>query len=83
MASSSGGPLQAELTIEELWKAGKELRLVLEAVGVHTDSLLTEKEVGRGMRLRGRQAGGAYEGALSCVARFSFVLSPSLSLSLL
>ncbi|GAX73699.1 hypothetical protein CEUSTIGMA_g1151.t1 [Chlamydomonas eustigma] len=37
----------SELSVEELWRAGRELRGVLEALGVSTDSMFTEKEAGQ------------------------------------
>jgi hypothetical protein len=42
---TGGSIAPGELSVEELWRAGKELRGVLEALGVSTDSLFTEKEV--------------------------------------
>ena len=35
----------AELCVEELWRAGRELRPVTEAVGIPSDAMFTSKEV--------------------------------------
>ena len=44
-ASSASAAALPELYIEELWRAGRELRPVTEAVGVPGDAMFTEKEV--------------------------------------
>lgn len=41
-AAAGGG----ELVIQEMWRAGKELRGVLDALGIRSDAMFTEKEVG-------------------------------------
>lgn len=41
-AAAGGG----ELVIQELWRAGKELRGVLDALGIRSDAMFSEKEVG-------------------------------------
>ena len=43
--SSVSAAVLPELYIEELWRAGRELRPVTEAVGVPGDAMFTEKEV--------------------------------------
>jgi len=47
-SSGTGGPggVSGELVVEEMWKAGRELRPVFEALGLQHDALYTEKELG-------------------------------------
>ena len=44
-AASSSSAAVPELFVEELWRGGKELRGVMEAVGVPDNAMFTDKEV--------------------------------------
>ena len=62
-SSASAATALPELYIQELWRAGRELRPVTEAVGVPGDAMFTEKEV-RGLL---QLAGGAEKGSFNSV----------------
>ena len=73
-SSASAATALPELYIQELWRAGRELRPVTEAVGVPGDAMFTEKEV-RGLL---QLAGGAEKGSFNSV-RLALISFPPFS----